>query len=349
MAIIPRRTPASQEDAFIRSASTRKALPEDTHPPAPTIQSRYPVASFEVGGNRVAWPLATDQMAGGNRIVEHERPYREGAKLDNTGTKARRWVLQTLYNNTIDEPGVAEINGGAALYPDVLQRTIWLLTQRETGALIVPIDGKVRARPIEWQRVHVIEEVDAAVLTITFVEDNEDRIDAASFSRPSVSGSLTKLAAGLQLFAESDGVWSADLLSIQELCAELEGLMRSPEEYADAIDAQVGSIRRSLSRLKRATEDRTRSLSVKSVFLAPPLRVLREISRVGDVVGFANEQKKKKDKPKAWVEVLEETTIWKLAAKLGQPADELLKINGERIEDPFLILPGWYRSFVHWP
>ena len=50
--------------------------------PADEIFEKMPAAQFTVAGLTLGFPVLRIQQSGGNRIVKRERPYRDGAKLD---------------------------------------------------------------------------------------------------------------------------------------------------------------------------------------------------------------------------------------------------------------------------
>ena len=65
----------------------------------------------------IALPVSRIEEEGGNRLVERERPNRDGAKIDDTGSKAKRWVLTLDYLNGSTEPDFPE-----DAYPDVVNQ-----------------------------------------------------------------------------------------------------------------------------------------------------------------------------------------------------------------------------------
>jgi len=317
------------------------------------VQERFPVASFTVGSEWVDFPIEDDSLSGGNRIVEHARPYRDGAKLDDTGSQPRRWTLNAIFNNTIREPGIPE---DPALYPDVMNKVIEFFNRHETGDLSVPVDGKVRARAHSYQRSHSRDEVDTGRLVLTFIEDNEDNVDAASFSRPSVYGSAVRLAEITHFTAEQEGVWSGDLQDLLEFCAELEGLMRAPGEYTAAVALQVRSAHRAmrsvLQTAQTVAQGNDESQQQTNAILATygvPVNTILQLQRMLDVTAYATSEKNgQMPRPIPYV-VRQPTTIYGIAADVRQPVAALLEINEQRIEDPFAIEPGTYRVFERWP
>lgn len=346
MAIFESPRPRSAEDAFIKNNKPKRTANDGAI--ETSLQEKSPVVSFTAEGLKAAFPVIVDTASGGNRIVRHERPYRPGAKLDSTGSKERVWQLTAAFGTSadfFDEEEVLEANEGAPLYPDVMMRIVYLGTIQATGDLIVPIDGKVRARLESWSRTQPQDSTDYAEMILTFVEDNEDDVNARNFSKPSARGSASKVAANAQFVGEAEGMWNADSLELHELCAELEGLLKAPGEMGDAIVAKMRKIRRAMKSLVNTANE------TRSSFFSPPIKILREMGRVGDVIGIAELEQSTSAprKKRVWYTVTEPISIFALAAKLRQPADVLQEINAGRIDDPLLLEPGEYRVFQSWP
>ena len=152
--------------------------------PRDPVFEQYPSASWSVGTQvALVFPVTEITEEGGNRIVLRERPYRDGAKVDDIGSKAKSWSLKAIFENTINE---GLIQNGQPLYPGVLNELIRSFDQHETGDLIVPTVGKVRARAQSYVRTERNDERDYATVEFKFVQDNEDAIDATSFTLPTV-------------------------------------------------------------------------------------------------------------------------------------------------------------------
>ncbi|HZL96151.1 MAG TPA: DNA circularization N-terminal domain-containing protein, partial [Vicinamibacterales bacterium] len=104
------------------------------------IFPRYPPASWQVPGRALITFLVEDiQEDGGNRLVAHERPYRDGAKHDDTGSRAKRWAITSPSYNDHTEEGVEQNQ-----YPAVLNALIDSFDVHETGTLTLPTRGAVR-------------------------------------------------------------------------------------------------------------------------------------------------------------------------------------------------------------
>lgn len=309
-----------------------------------TIQEKFAVASFTVRNERVAFAYLKDELQGGNRLVQHRRPYRVGAKIDSTGPEPKQFSFRAIFNNSVSEPGLPD---SPVPYPNAMNRMIELFDIQETGDLMSPVDGLKRVRALSYKREQPEGETDTGYLDLTFVEDNEDAVDADAFSQPSVQGSLTRLADITVFSAERDGIWNQDLISIQEFAAELEALMRFPGEYANAVVTQQRTIVRA-ARSVMATANQER-VNNQALLEDTPVGSVFRLLRVLDVAGYALEEKNG-NRPKAIdYQVLERTNIFAIASSRRTPVDALLDLNAQRIDDPLQIEPGTYKVYESWP
>lgn len=205
------------------------------------IFETFPAANWQVGASPVSYfPVCKVSESWENRLVERERPYRNGAKIDDTGSKARRWSVEVLFDNSLDEKGLSQ--NSKALYPDVLADMLASFDQHETGDLVLPTVGKVRARAKSYSRTEEPETYDAARVTFTFVEDNEDSVGATSFAPPGVKGSAKRLAEQTTFSAESDAVYDFNISQINELADDLETAINAPNQAMQEIDQKVGAV-----------------------------------------------------------------------------------------------------------
>lgn len=216
-----------------------------------TVFEQYEVASWMPdGGQKIYFPVHSITEYGGSRIIERERPYRDGAKLDDTGRLATYWDMQCQFANTINEPGL-EANG-EPLYPNMLNWLIDTFDVHATGYLVVPTRGEVRARAEQYQRTETATERDSGMLRITFKEDNEDTVDAASLAFPTVAATAVRLASTTQFSAQAEGMWSMSFQDLVHMAAQLEGLANAPREYAQELKDKANMVRAAHNRVLNA-------------------------------------------------------------------------------------------------
>ncbi len=226
------------------------------------VFEQYPSASWAVGTSAlIVFPVTEINEEGGNRIVLRERPYRDGAKVDDIGSKAKSWTLRAHFDNTIDE-GLQQ--NGQPLYPAVLNDLIRSFDQHETGDLVVPTIGKVRARAMSYARSERNDERDSASVEFKFVQDNEDNIDATSFTLPTVKSSLNRLMASTTFSAHSDAVFSTNLADLNEYADNLVAIANFPTDYMNDIDSQVAIVVGATNRVVNAFTSKSNNPKTKA-------------------------------------------------------------------------------------
>ena len=304
-------------------------------PSQESVLSRSPCASWKVGkAERVLFPVIAITQTGGNRIVLQERPFRDGAKLDDTGSKARTWKVEAVFSNDVDEPGTAANSG--PLYPEMLRAMLRSFDEHETGDLVLPTVGSVRARAETYDWKEDIESTDSATLDFVFVADNEDALDQAILNPPSVVATLRKLAEQTTFTLQREGVWTEDVKSLTRLSLEIEHLLLAPGRSSADLQAAVASHRRALARVIDAVNE--------DVHLITPRRNSASERRLRTMMdreaAAADERTASRPRTTAFVIDVERTSIYEVAARLNQDAQELLELNAARVDDPFLLTRG---------
>lgn len=300
------------------------------------IFSKYPIASWRVGdGETLFFPVIDITESGGKRIVQHQRPHRQGAKLEDTGLKARSWSVTAIFNNSIQEG----VQNGVPLYPQRLRQILKSFDTAETGTLVLPTVGKVRARPDTYERKESPEQQDTATLTATWIEDNEESLDRAALNPPSVVATLLKIAQQTTFTLERNGI-SDSGLSLTEFAAEIEGLLLAPGRAVADLGAVVRSHRRAIQRMIDAAT--TAADSGGGLFSEPrgsemqrQLRILLDREAAAE-----DERTSSRPRTKAFVIDVEVTSIFEVAARVDQDAEELMDLNSARVADPFYLTRG---------
>lgn len=294
------------------------------------------VGSWAVRGYSLKLAVVTVRESGGNRLVKRERPYRDGAKLDDTGSTAREWSVTVLFENSVEEPGLD--NGGLALYPDVLNAMLQSFSVHETGDLVLPTTPKVRARASSYERIEEPELQDGAVVTFCFTEDNEDSIGASSFKQPTASGNARRLAESTTFDAESIDVSHFSVSDLEESVSELEGLVNAPFDYAQDVEDQA----------RRVSQLAVRVVQLFSIpgqrgrdALSGPEghRTSRKIVREQDMAARAAHEARRGRPVIVRYKVLRDTSLFHVSAYLRQPYADLLAVNPQ-LEDPGYIPRG---------
>lgn len=300
------------------------------------IFASYPTASWRVGdGEALYFPAVKITQSGGNRIVQHERPHRDGAKLEDTGGKARSWSVSVLFNNSLQEG----VQNGVPLYPQRLRQILRSFDIHQTGTLVLPTVGKVRARAETYEREESPDQQDSASFSCTWIEDNEESLERTVFAPPSVVATLVKLAEQTTFTLQRNGI-SDSGLSLTEFAAEIEGLLLAPGRSVSDLGAVVRSHRRAISRMIDALT--TAANQGGGIFSEPrgsemqrQLRILLDREAQAE-----DERTASRPRTMAFVIDVEETSIFEVAARLDQDAEELMDLNSARIEDPFYLTRG---------
>jgi prophage DNA circulation protein len=303
----------------------------------PEVFGQYPVGSWSVAGAApVSFPVLDVKETGGNRLVQHERPFRDGAKLDDTGATARTFTLTCLFDNSIEEP---DIPADPPLYPTVLNLLLESFGKHETGDLVVPTRGKIRARAQTYTRAESHAARDSATLDLVFIEDNEDSVDARSLGEPTVRASALRLSEHCTYSAQSEGMDDENLNSLTDTLSEVQGLLAAPGENVETIEAQTRRNRRAIEATVEAGE--TLGRQVGGLFNEPRgASSTRQLRRLADQQAKAADEKSRGRPRLVPYTVRSEVSIFAVAVLVRQPAERLMDINAGRLADPLRIPAG---------
>jgi len=307
----------------------------------PEVFEQYEIASWKVGGSqKIAFPVISVDESGGNRLAARKRPYRHGAKFDDIGANETNWTLTAIFKNDLEEPGLTEINGDTALYPDVLNNLIdtFRLYHDEPGDLVIPTRGKVRARLQSYSRGERHDERDFASVSLVFVEDNEDNVDAASFNLPSVKANSRRVAEEIEESAQEDGAWDTSLQDLMEYAAQIEGMINAPQEYKRDFESQaklvIGAIRRVTSAFTQ------RGKEGRDLFSDPKTEATqRSLVSLEDMVGRELAEARRGRPQLIMVTYPNDRSLMSIGVELGQSYEDLVEVNTQ-LEDPMHIPAG---------
>lgn len=296
---------------------------------ADTIFEQFALCVWEVTGYRV--PIAVKKITAryGNRIVRRNRQNRDGAKLDDTGCVETTWTLDADFYNGCTEDGIPFADN----YPDVLNNFIKSSKVHETGTLTLPTEGKRRCRIESIERSESFEEIDCGLTTITFVEDNEDSLTAASFTAPSARSVSRRVAELTTFSAEQAGVSLSDSgAGISELAAEVETLITSPFEYLGDLQAQAEKVRSLCERLEETHASRRTQLG--ELLAAPPgARAVQGLVLLRDKAAKVVEEKQSAMPRLVPYVVPSQRSILDIAAQFEQDPTLLIAAN-PKLGDP---------------
>ena len=292
------------------------------------IFEEYEIASWTVGAQTgtVSFPVCGVTESGGNRIVERNRPYRDGAKLDDIGSKAYRWTVDAVFENSIAEPGLPE---GVVLYPTVLNTLLDSFRIHGTGDLVLPTRGTLRARVESWSRTESEADRDMAKLQIVFVEDNEDNVDAQSFQLPTVNASARRVTETAEFDAQSEGMYSNDLADLKESGAQLQALANAPGDTLQDLDNQAAIVTDTANSVGRTFSQAPGTATDGSNLLTDPesSRTQRKLEQTKDMAGRSRAQSGAGRPRKVPYRVEVGASLFAIAANIDQKAKDLIDIN----------------------
>jgi len=105
----------------------------------------------------VTFEVRTVGRAGQRAIAEHEYPYTAGADLEDMNLRARRIRLRAFFWGDDYEDRLAEFIGA--------------LEAPGAAELVHPVHGSMNVMAEAWEDEHDAEEVDSAVVNVSFIED----------------------------------------------------------------------------------------------------------------------------------------------------------------------------------
>jgi hypothetical protein len=288
----------------------------------------YEVCSWKVGNQQgvLKFPVKSIQETGGNRIVERNRPYRDGAKLDDVGSNATKWTVEAIFENSLMD-GESGLDKSRALYPTILNLVIDSFRIHGTGDLVLPTRGKVRARAESYTRVEADTERDFARLTLVFCEDNEDNVDAQKFQQLQVNASARRLTETTQFDAQSEGAWKTSMADLREFGAELEAFSNFPGSTRADLDTQVGIVQSTIESIFRTGEKDARENVHNAINDPEGSRLQRKLEETNDVAGRSRAQPRAGRRRMVPFRVESATDLFTVASQLGQSIIDLLDIN----------------------
>jgi prophage DNA circulation protein len=298
------------------------------------LYKQFPPCSWTVGTHpSIYFPVLSISESGGARIVERKRPFRRGAKLDDTGREAYRWKLSAVFHNSIQEEGM-EING-EPLYPDVLNSLLGTLGTGETGDLILPTRGIVRARFASYNRLENFDSRDYAAVELEFIEDNEDKATAEGYTALKLQGSAETMIEEATFSAQSEGSWSGSLEDLTELVRSIEGYASAPGDYRRDIESQTKAVMALHQRVVAANQ-KAATTGRDAFFYPTSHKAQRDLATLSDMVA--------RERQAARMSITSivcgrDQSLADVAVMVGQPIEDLLTLNFQ-LEDPFFIEAG---------
>lgn len=295
----------------------------------------YPAGSWTVRGDTIYFAVVDLDEAGGNRIVRRARPYRDGAKLDDTGSKEKEWDVTAVFELSIDEPDIEK--GGRPLYPIALNALIDSFDLHDTGTLILPTRGAVRARAETYRRKEQAADRDTATVTLHFVQDNEDSIGAAAFSAPPIRSTGRQIVDETTFSSESRGGFAQSLADLEAAAGALEDAIAAPGEAVQDVDQKAARVIRLASNVE-GQFSRTAELGRDLLTDPDAWATCRQLHALRDRTARAFAEKSALGRISSVV-FTTPRSLFGIAAELAQDPAALLDLNTQ-LEDALAIPAG---------
>lgn len=296
-------------------------------------------ASFEVDGERVLFAVfRTAQYEEGLRLVRREVPWVDGEPLDETGLRARSIRVEIPFFNQLLEFDSLNIGTDPPMYPDRYRKFLALCRTKKTGNLNLFLERNIRVKAESWPSTLNVEERDGVVVSVTFIEDNEDRIDGPTQAQQlSARANLASVIQATFTEARKQGAWSDDWAELTRAASQLETTLNQPSEFLDTIDSRASRVEHAVDRVLRTEQqnrpgkDKLREASGAKLWRL--LRALREMAA-------RSVSESRPGRPVVRTRTFEQDiSIWQIAAALGQDPDALLVLN-PNLQDPNWIAAG---------
>ncbi len=293
-------------------------------------------ASFEVEGEIALKFMVIDQsIGGGNRIPKRERVFRNGRKLDFTGTRGDDFQISAIFNNNLTEPDIGDY---PQMWPDRLDRLEAAFKTGKTGTLHLPWRRNIRCKADTWTRKATAgDERDGETLQVTFLEDNEDSVDEASTASVSVQASVLRKAEEAVFDLEKEGGWDGSFEDFTQLAADLEGVMAAPGEFLADVVHKARRVRRAADSIRQSLSSRAPG---RDHMLGPEgAKAERKLVEIMDLAGLAEAEASSHLPAIVTRTFPTDRDIYSIATELKQSARDLIAINGE-LEDLAFIPAG---------
>lgn len=296
-----------------------------------------PVCAFLAdGGELVPIVLVTLTEETEYRIIERERPYCNGAKLDTTGRKKSIFTLETAWFDGNEEPDVPQ----AGYYPDYLDALIDSFDSEVAGTLKLPLRPPLRVRCKSYRRAEKFDERSLAAVSFTFWTDNEDSVTAASFTKNSPTVAVPLIYANFSDAAQLVGLVSADVVDLAGLIAALSNALAIGVGVALAALSVVDTVASIEASFTNQTTDV--GVDVGRILSDPEswyaARLLRRLAAQAAAAALLTSSTAPADVTQI-VYFKEDVSMFDIAGRMHQEVDKLLTLNPS-YDNPFLIPAG---------
>ena len=304
------------------------------------IWAKMKPSSFEIQGSpKIIVPIwERVEATHGIRVVPRQVPWVDGEQLDETGLNAKEWATIHPFINDLNEsePGM----GSGALYPDRLEAFEKLLEKRKTGTLNLPWRRNIRCKATTWRREAVTDRQDCEILSVSWKEDNENKLENPSSTGSGVRANLASVVEQARFEAERNGIWDGSWEDITTFASQLEAIVAAPGVFLEDVGHKANRVVRAIDSIiathSKATAGRNVLLDPAGAIVLRLLLQARELATVAE-----EEARGVPNRVVTWRAPFS-GSIWGIAMAPGweaQEPEELLRLN-PAIPDPNWILKG---------
>ncbi len=261
------------------------------------------------------------------RVIARKRPYLNGAPLDDTGAEPDTIDITALFAER--DPGIPGVT--ERVYPDYHARFLREVRVEGTGTLYMPGRGERRVRLKRLVSSQSPSERNCETVTLAFLADLEDgRAGADTFALPSAKSAGPVLVRQFGAMLAPLGVGGDLLLQLEDAMSQLEATVNAPFTAASHVQQRVERVLDVCGRMRRLYTSPVQRFSPPSFspLLSPgagaALAMLAQIEGVAAaqraaLFGTGSARVRRFTRP---------MSIFEIAAMLGQPVDELIRMNG---------------------
>jgi hypothetical protein len=292
--------------------------------------ARWPPITWTVGGVTHQVPAQTLRRIFGNRLAKHVRPYRKGARHDNTGPDPVGWEIGLIAGRNAHAfyPQIP-----ADYYPNGIKALELSFELEETGTLMTPYGErrcKASSGNTTWSRADA--GVDAQATSLVWVEDNEDDTELASFDPPQARTAGPDQVDSFLGFAAQVGAGAGDFFdSLKEASRSLKELANYPGDTLAQWTARVSTITGAVKSTYEAYASApTRAANTMSALLNDPLAgpALRKLEQIVDsACKAAEEEAKRSGKARTIKRYDRVVSIFEVSVDVSQSATDLMALN----------------------
>lgn len=293
--------------------------------------AKWPPMTWTVGGRTHPIPAITLKRSVANRLAKHVRPYRPGARHDNTGPDPVSWEVTLIagVNAHVFAPWIP-----ADFYPNGIKALELSFDLEETGTLVTPY-GEKRCKASTcttiWDRRGEAG-TDGQGTALVWVEDNEDDTSLAAFEPPQARVAGPAQVDAFLGFAVQSGAGAGDFFdTIKEATRELVAIANYPGDALAQMVSRVSVITGSAKQIVEAYASapygvaNTASELLNDPLAGPALRKLEEF--IDSTWRAIDDQSKRSGRARRLVQYDRTVSIFEVSVDVSQSASDLMDLN----------------------